>query len=92
MVTSGAADEALKADEGGIARTARAAIGFEQLLEGDVERMKSAQRAFARRQLTWMRRMPGVELIDRTGESDEAVAMSVLALLDGAQSGERNGA
>jgi hypothetical protein len=36
--------------------------------------------------------MPGVELIDRTGESDEAVAMSVLALLDGAQSGERNGA
>jgi tRNA dimethylallyltransferase len=92
MVTSGAADEALKADEGGIARTARAAIGFEQLLEGDVERMKSAQRAFARRQLTWMRRMPGVELIDRTGESDEAVAMSVLALLDGAQSDERNGA
>ena len=39
--------------------------------------MKSAQRAFARRQLTWMRRMPGVELIDRTGLSDEAVAARI---------------
>ena len=38
----------------------RAALGFEQLLEGDVEATKSAQRAYARRQLTWMRRMEGI--------------------------------
>jgi tRNA dimethylallyltransferase len=44
--------------------------------------MKRAQRAFARRQLTWMRRMPGVELIDRTGREDEDVAAEIAALLD----------
>ncbi len=91
MVVAGAADEARRAEEAGASRTARAAIGFEELLRGDVERMKSAQRAFARRQLTWMRRMPGVELIDRTGQSDEEVAVSMLRMLD-AQPGERNGA
>ena len=36
--------------------------------------MKRAQRAYARRQLTWMRRMEGVELIDRTGRADADVA------------------
>jgi len=82
MVAAGAADEARKADEAGISRTARAAIGFEELLGGDVERMKSAQRAFARRQLTWMRRMPGVELIDRTGLTDGDVAARIASLLD----------
>ena len=44
--------------------------------------MKRAQRAYARRQLTWMRRMPGVHVIDRTGRSDEEVAAEVAALLD----------
>ena len=80
MVEAGAAAEAKRADEAGASRTARSAIGFEEMLEGDAERMKSAQRAFARRQLTWMRRMPGVELIDRTGLSDEAVAESIVRL------------
>jgi tRNA dimethylallyltransferase len=80
MVEAGAAAEAKRADEAGASRTARSAIGFEEMLEGDVERMKSAQRAFARRQLTWMRRMPGVELVDRTGLSDEAVAESIVRL------------
>ncbi|MEJ7875426.1 MAG: tRNA (adenosine(37)-N6)-dimethylallyltransferase MiaA [Solirubrobacterales bacterium] len=74
MIAAGAAEEAQRADEAGASRTARAAIGFSELLAGDVERMKSAQRAFARRQLTWMRRMPGVELIDRTGLDDSEVA------------------
>jgi tRNA dimethylallyltransferase len=85
MVAAGAAEEARSADEAGISRTARAAIGFEELLEGDVERMKAAQRAFARRQLTWMRRMPGVELIDRTGMSDQVVAAEILRRLDAAE-------
>jgi len=85
MVAAGAADEAGRADDAGISRTARAAIGFEALLEGDVERMKSAQRAFARRQLTWMRRMPGVELIDRTGTGDAAVAAEILRRVDAAE-------
>ena len=77
MAAAGAAGEVRRADEAGASRTARAAIGFEDLLEGDVERMKSAQRAFARRQLTWMRKMPGVEVIDRAGRSDADIAAQV---------------
>ena len=82
MVESGAASEVVHAARSGASRTAQAAIGFRELLAGDVEAMKRAQRAYARRQLTWMRRMPEVELVDRTGRSDEDVASEVFALLD----------
>jgi tRNA dimethylallyltransferase len=82
MVARGAADEARAADAAGASRTARAALGFEELLTGDVEAMKRAHRAYARRQLTWMRKMPGAMLIDRTGRSDEDIAAEVVAALD----------
>ena len=82
MVASGAIEEVKRADAARASRTARAAIGFEELLRGDVEAMKSAQRAYARRQLTWVRKMPGVELIDRTDLTDAAVAAQILAKLD----------
>jgi tRNA dimethylallyltransferase len=81
MVAEGAAAEVARAVRSGVSRTAGAAIGFQELLAGDVPAMKRAQRAFARRQLTWMRRMPGVHVIDRTGRSDEEVAAEVAALL-----------
>lgn len=81
MVAAGAAGEVARARVAGASRTARSAIGFSELLVGDVEAMKRAQRAFARRQLTWMRRMPGVELIDRAGLSDEEVAGRILEQL-----------
>jgi tRNA dimethylallyltransferase len=81
MVAHGAIEEVRGADAAGASRTARAAIGFEELLRGDVEAMKSAQRRFARRQLTWMRRMPGVELIDRTGLDDRKVAERIVSAL-----------
>jgi tRNA dimethylallyltransferase len=82
MVAEGAADEVRHADAAGASRTVRAAIGFEELLTGDVEAMKRAQRAYARRQLTWMRKMPGVRLIDRTGREDGDVAEEIVAHLD----------
>jgi tRNA dimethylallyltransferase len=82
MVAAGAADEAGRADAAGASRTVRAAIGFEELLEGNLEAMKRDQRAYARRQLTWMRKMPGVGLIDRTGRNDEDVATEILAALE----------
>jgi tRNA dimethylallyltransferase len=81
MIAAGAAEEARAAVEAGASRTARAALGLEELLAGDVEAVKRAHRAYARRQLTWMRRMEGVELIDRTGRGDEEVAREILALL-----------
>jgi tRNA dimethylallyltransferase len=89
MIATGAAEEAREAHEAGASRTARAALGFEQLLgEIDaapsaetVEAVKSAHRSYARRQLTWMRRMEGVTLIDRSGRDDEEVAAEVVAAL-----------
>jgi tRNA dimethylallyltransferase len=81
MVAAGAEAEARHAAVAGASRTARAAIGFEELREGDVEGMKAAQRRFARRQLTWLRRMPNVSLIDRTGRDDADVAREVVSLL-----------
>jgi tRNA dimethylallyltransferase len=82
MVARGAADEARAADAAGASRTARAALGFDELLAGDVEAMKRAHRAYARRQLTWMRKMSGVKLIDRTGRGDDEVADNIVAMLD----------
>jgi tRNA dimethylallyltransferase len=83
MIAAGVAEEVGRAVEAGASRTARAALGFEELLAGDAEGVKGAHRAYARRQLTWMRRMPGVELIDRTGRDDPSVAAEIVAALDG---------
>jgi tRNA dimethylallyltransferase len=82
MVASAASDEARRAAAGGASRTARAALGFEELLHGNPRAMKRAHRQFARRQLTWMRRMDDVTVIDRTGRDDDDVAAEIDALLD----------
>ncbi len=79
MAEAGVREEVAAADRAGASRTARAAIGFEQLLDGDVVATKRAQRSYARRQLTWMRRMEGVEEIDRTRLGDTEVAERILA-------------
>jgi tRNA dimethylallyltransferase len=81
MVKAHAADEARHAAAEGASRTARAALGFEELLAGDIDAMKRAHRTYARRQLTWMRRMEGVTLIDRTGRSDDDVAAEIVSML-----------
>jgi tRNA dimethylallyltransferase len=85
MVDAGAADETRAADEAGASRTARAALGFEQLVADidatpspeSIEAIKSAHRTYARRQLTWMRRMEGVTLIDRADRDDGDVAAEI---------------
>jgi tRNA dimethylallyltransferase len=82
MVDAGAEAEVRRAVAAGASRPARAAIGFGELLDGDVGAMATAQRRFARRQLTWMRRMPGVTLIDRGGRGDTEVAAQIVAALD----------
>jgi tRNA dimethylallyltransferase len=78
MIAAGAEQEVRLAAAAGASRTARAAIGFEELLAGDVAEMKAAQRRFARRQLTWMRRMPGVTTIDRGGHDDAEIAAEIV--------------
>jgi tRNA dimethylallyltransferase len=75
MIAAGALEEVRAADRAGASPTARQALGFAELLAGDVQAMKRRTRQYAKRQLTWMRRLPAVELVDVTGRSaDEVVA------------------
>jgi tRNA dimethylallyltransferase len=77
IFAAGAAEEARRADALGAGRTARKALGFDEVLAGDLETMKKRSRNYARRQLTWMRKIPSLELIDRTGLSDAEVAARI---------------
>ncbi|MEA2142380.1 MAG: tRNA dimethylallyltransferase, partial [Solirubrobacteraceae bacterium] len=81
MVAAGAADEVRAADAAGASRTARAALGFRELLEGDVDAMKRRSRRYAKRQLTWMRKLAGVELVDVAGRDARDVADQIAAKL-----------
>jgi tRNA dimethylallyltransferase len=74
IVAAGAEHEARRADALGPSRTARKALGFDELLAGDVEAMKKRSRNYARRQLTWQRKIPNLRVIDRTALSDLQVA------------------
>jgi tRNA dimethylallyltransferase len=82
MVAAGAAAEARAADAAGASRTARSALGFEALIAGDAGAVKASHRRYARRQMTWLRKMEGVETIDRTCLGDAAVARAALAIVD----------
>jgi len=77
IVAGGAVEEARRADALGPGRTARKALGFDEVLAGDLETMKRRSRNYARRQLTWMRKIPNLVWIDRTGMSDAAVAQQI---------------
>lgn len=77
IVAAGAAEEARHADMLGPGRTARKALGFDEVLSGDIETMKKRSRNYARRQLTWMRKIPNLVAIDRTGLTDEEVASRI---------------
>jgi tRNA dimethylallyltransferase len=77
MVAAGAVEEVRRADAAGASPTARKALGFAELLAGDVEAMQRRTRQYARRQLTWLRKLPGAELIDVTGRSPEEVAAAI---------------
>jgi tRNA dimethylallyltransferase len=80
MVAAGAQDEVRRAYAAGASATARKALGFDELLTGDVDSMKRRTRNYARRQLTWMRKLPTVHTLDTTGRSAAKVAAEVLAV------------
>jgi tRNA dimethylallyltransferase len=77
IVAAGAAEEARRADALGPGRTARKALGFDELLAGDLETMKQRSRNYARRQLTWMRKIPAIHTIDRSNLTDAQVAAEI---------------
>jgi tRNA dimethylallyltransferase len=79
MLAAGVREEVLSAHAAGASGTARKALGFDELLTGDIEAMKRRTRNYARRQLTWMRKLAGVQLIDLTARSPEDVAEEIAA-------------
>lgn len=79
MVAAGAVEEVRAAQAAGASETARKALGFDELLTGDIEGMQRRTRNFAKRQLTWMRKLAGVELLDIGGRDADAVAGEILS-------------
>lgn len=81
IVAAGGAEEVARAEAVGASRTARSALGYAELLAGDIEGMKRRTRNYARRQLTWMRKLAGVQIVDVTGADPEAVAEQLMRSL-----------
>ena len=74
MIATGAAESVRRVETRGASQTARSALGYAELLAGDADGMKRRTRRYAKRQLTWMRKMAGVQAIDVTGRSAAATA------------------
>jgi len=74
MVAAGAEQEVRAADAAGASPGARQALGLQALLDGDVSAMKAQTRRYAKRQLTWMRKLAGIATIDVTGREPADVA------------------
>jgi tRNA dimethylallyltransferase len=81
MVAAGAVEEVRRADAAGASPSARQALGFEELLRGDVAATQARTRRYAKRQLTWLRKLPGTLAIDVTERDAESVADEVRAAL-----------
>ena len=89
MLAAGALDEVAAARAAGpFSRTAAQAIGVRELcavLDGELAlpeaaaRMKARTRGLARRQLTWMRKLPDAALVPVAGRPAAAVAGDILA-------------
>jgi tRNA dimethylallyltransferase len=81
MLEAGARREVQEADAAGASSTARKALGFEDLLNDDVEAMRIKTRRYAKRQVTWLRKLPGAHLIDMTNKAPENVAAELVAMI-----------
>lgn len=90
MLAAGALEEVAAARAAGpFSRTATQAIGVRELcavLDGELDlgtaaaRMKARTRALARRQLTWMRKLPDAARVPASGRPPAAVAQHILRL------------
>lgn len=79
MLAAGAREEVARANAAGASDTARRALGFDELLAGDLERMRRRTRNYAKRQLTWMRKLSGVRVIDVSDRDADSVAQEIVA-------------
>lgn len=79
IFAGGAREEVEAAEAGGPSRTARVALGFDEVLSGDLAKMQQRSRNYARRQLTWMRKLPNLRWVERGDRDDAEVAAAILA-------------
>jgi tRNA dimethylallyltransferase len=84
LVAAGAREEVERAEQAGASPTARKALGYEELLRGDLDSMRRRSRNLAKRQLTWLRKLPDVHLIDVRERSPGEVAAEIDGLATGA--------
>lgn len=87
MLMAGAIDEVREALQGEVSRTAAQAIGFNEIkeylagsltLEEATTAIKAKSRRYAKRQLTWMRKMPDLVRIDVSGRTPVQGAEEIL--------------
>lgn len=83
MVAAGAADEISRAETADASSTARKIIGFEEIPAGRVDEMKQRTRRYAKRQLTWMRRVPDLRTIDLSTRPPAEAAKEIARAWDG---------
>jgi tRNA dimethylallyltransferase len=79
IVAAGARDEVDNAVNA--CATARKALGFEELRANDIEGMQRNTRRYAKRQLTWMRKLPNAHLIDVTDRDPDDVAAELHGMI-----------
>lgn len=79
MVRDGAPAEVRAAEAAGASEAVRRAVGYRELLAGDEAAAVAATRRFAKRQDTWMRKLPADVLLDVDGRSPDELARVVLA-------------
>lgn len=76
MVAAGAESE-VRGAEMLAGRTARQALGFDELLAGDIDQLKTNTRRYAKRQLGWLNKLAGARTIDLTDRSPSSVAAEI---------------
>lgn len=81
MLGAGAEEEARAAADAGASRTARAALGFEALIAGERDAVAGAHRRYARRQMTWMKKMDGLTMVPLDPGGAAAAAAEIAASL-----------
>lgn len=102
MISAGLVDEVRTLAAGGLSRTARQALGYKEILahldtgvplEETISEIKRRSRRYAKRQLTWFRRIPGLfwlrlsesELYQRPPESWKRVRHYLESRLSGVE-------
>ncbi len=83
IAAAGGAAEVANALSAGASRTAQMALGFRELQNGDLDAMKQATRRYAKRQLTWLKKLDSAELFDLDRRDGGEAADEILAALGG---------